>query len=271
MQRKLSEIAEIPKILSSTLATVTQTFDKLTTNMPPSATTCRQHFVPGVGNEYCHHLYVNEQKRKLSYDEDVYDYELSDDNDADDGDGENENGNVHKGENDEMPSDEQFDAKIAYLQLKRYAARQRKSKEVTPESDYASENNYPQSDAEKETDEEENGDDDDDDDNISDIYEQFNLSVQKTPLGHATKDESDVEEEDDDDFLTTTFTWNLRNKPKLLLNGKDNDNDLNLHKLDDEDNCVEQQKSVFNENDEQMMPVKEESPEKQHKVSIFTT
>ncbi|XP_004536001.2 transcription initiation factor TFIID subunit 11 isoform X2 [Ceratitis capitata] len=53
MQRKLSEIAEIPKILSSTLATVSQTFEKLN----PSE--------------------LKQQYRKHSYDEDALDYELS--------------------------------------------------------------------------------------------------------------------------------------------------------------------------------------------------
>nr|XP_036219413.1 serine-aspartate repeat-containing protein F-like isoform X4 [Bactrocera oleae]XP_036219414.1 serine-aspartate repeat-containing protein F-like isoform X4 [Bactrocera oleae]XP_036219415.1 serine-aspartate repeat-containing protein F-like isoform X4 [Bactrocera oleae]XP_036219416.1 serine-aspartate repeat-containing protein F-like isoform X4 [Bactrocera oleae]XP_036219417.1 serine-aspartate repeat-containing protein F-like isoform X4 [Bactrocera oleae]XP_036219418.1 serine-aspartate repeat-c len=52
MQRKLSEIAEIPKILSSTLATESQTFEKLN----PSDL---------------------QQYRKHSYDEDALDYELS--------------------------------------------------------------------------------------------------------------------------------------------------------------------------------------------------
>ncbi|XP_054089672.1 protein PFC0760c isoform X2 [Zeugodacus cucurbitae] len=52
MQRKLSEIAEIPKILSSTLATVSQTFEKL------NPSDLQQH-------------------RKHSYDEDAVDYELS--------------------------------------------------------------------------------------------------------------------------------------------------------------------------------------------------
>ncbi|XP_049309194.1 serine-aspartate repeat-containing protein F isoform X3 [Bactrocera dorsalis] len=52
MQRKLSEIAEIPKILSSTLATVSQTFEKL------NPSDLQQH-------------------RKHSYDEDALDYELS--------------------------------------------------------------------------------------------------------------------------------------------------------------------------------------------------
>ncbi|XP_036332619.1 nucleolin-like [Rhagoletis pomonella] len=61
MQRKLSEIAEIPKILSSTLATVSQTFEILKPNDLQQQQLLQQ----------C------QQQRKYSYDEDALDYELS--------------------------------------------------------------------------------------------------------------------------------------------------------------------------------------------------
>ncbi|XP_046810726.1 protein PFC0760c isoform X2 [Lucilia cuprina] len=280
LQRKLSEIAEIPKILSSTLATVSQTFDKLTTTLPPSGSSahCRHHFQSG--NDYCcPHLGGNEQRRKLSYDEDVYDFELSDEAEAE---------------------KEDFDVKEAYLQLKRYAAsRHRKSKDVTPESDYASENNYQPNEIDYK-DIDNDGDDNDvinddynyddnanntnDEDNNDDysekscdMYEEFNLSMLKIPLGHVNE-ESDIEEYDEDnddgddeeDFLTTTFTWNLRNKPKLQINDtdeneRDNENDdENSDKLN-----VLQEKSLDESKDMlvcEQRHTKAETPEKEQKL-----
>uniref|UniRef100_A0A1I8Q0V8 Uncharacterized protein n=1 Tax=Stomoxys calcitrans TaxID=35570 RepID=A0A1I8Q0V8_STOCA len=221
MQRKLSEIAEIPKILSSTLATVSQTFEKLQLN----------GVVPKP-NYLTNELY--QQKRKLSYDEDAYDYELSDE----EGDGEDAN------DNDDLR--ENFNAREAYLRLKQHVARQRRSKEVTPESDYASENNYSLDGNEqqgvgqvKEYDdkgEEEGGygdDDEDDESNADDVYEKFNLSYFLKSQGHEmkadeTESDGDGENDDDDDFLTTTFTWSMPNKSKLRLNDN-NSTDTSAH------------------------------------------
>lgn len=320
MQRKLSEIAEIPKILSSTLTTVSQTFDKLANSVPPPTITpnhSRQH--SQNGNDYCPYFYGNEQKRKLSYDEDVYDYELSD---------ETEGGGEEGGERgeDEMSVEEveEFDAKEAYQQLKRYAARQRRSKEETPESDYASESNYQenqhdnknQNDMTSDNDVDDNDDDDevkdydendddyycndntttktiikdeDDDDNEKscDLYEEFNMSVLKIPSDHANS-ESDTEEfeegvddnnddDADEDFLTTTFTWNLSNKPKLQINPKktkdDDNNDSNLNQRDNNDKDsdklnVSQQISFIQTKDmlNQECQTKAVTPDKEQKV-----
>ncbi|XP_075166285.1 uncharacterized protein LOC142238502 isoform X1 [Haematobia irritans] len=240
MQRKLSEIAEIPKILSSTLATVSETFEKLHLNgggITPNSTY--------PSNEQY------QQKRKFSYDEDAYDYELSDEEGDGDGDGEGEgNGDVN----------ENFNAKEAYLRLKQHVARQRRSKEVTPESDYASENNYSlhgaNEDLARENDDNENNDDADDDydkeandpeyetSNVEDDdgKENFNLSHFLASQDFAnnpnkSRSEGDGNDEDygktetheeyanvdnavddDEDFLTTTFTWSIPNKSKLRLN-----------------------------------------------------
>ncbi|KNC21199.1 hypothetical protein FF38_06480, partial [Lucilia cuprina] len=280
LQRKLSEIAEIPKILSSTLATVSQTFDKLTTTLPPSGSSahCRHHFQSG--NDYCcPHLGGNEQRRKLSYDEDVYDFELSDEAEAE---------------------KEDFDVKEAYLQLKRYAAsRHRKSKDVTPESDYASENNYQPNEIDYK-DVDNDGDDNDvinddynyddnanntnDEDNNDDysekscdMYEEFNLSMLKIPLGHVNE-ESDIEEYDEDnddgddeeDFLTTTFTWNLRNKPKLQINDTDENERDNENDDENSDKLNVLQEKSLDENKDMLVceqrHTKAETPEKEQKL-----
>ncbi|XP_065368902.1 RNA polymerase-associated protein LEO1-like, partial [Calliphora vicina] len=291
LQRKLSEIAEIPKILSSTLATVSQTFDKLTTTLPPpiAPTHCRHHFPSG--NEYCPHFYGNEQRRKLSYDEDVYDFELSDEADGVDA------------------VDEDFDAKQAYLQLKRYAAKHRKSKDVTPESDYASESNYQPNDTDCKdqtdlasandgddndvTDDDYNYDDndnaavttsndeDDDSEKSCDMYEEFNLSVLKIPLGHvndeydikeyADDDDDEKDSADDEDFLTTTFTWNLRNKPKLQITDSDENDNVNKRDNDDEgdDKLYVSQPKSLNESKDilcQKQHSKADTPEKEQKL-----
>lgn len=213
MQRKLSEIAEIPKILSSTLVTVSQTFEKLNLNGMPSNGNYKTS-----GNE----VYQLLQKRKLSYDEDAYDYELSDEEDGDDVD----------------KMDEEFNAREAYIRLRQHvAAKQRKSKEVTPESDYVSENNYSingsggDMEASPDNDDEDEEDDDDDDEKANsfisndDSCEKFDLRCFLTPLAHGRTDDTKAEnvddDDDEDDFLTTTFTWNLPNKSKLQRNSND--------------------------------------------------
>ncbi|KAL9916930.1 uncharacterized protein LOC119642173 isoform X1 [Glossina fuscipes] len=184
MQRKLSEIAEIPKILSSTLATVSQTFDKLT-----NAT--------------------QQQKRKFSYDEDAYDYELSynDDNNDD---------NVEK-----------YDANKAYLELKQRISQHhlRQSKDSTPESDYASENGDGLTysiirDNNSSAEEEDNF-------HLCENYvknekEEFNTNSNAN-VEHREyhRHHDDGDESDEDDFLTTTFTWHMRNLRKSELTEKE--------------------------------------------------
>lgn len=184
MQRKLSEIAEIPKILSSTLATVSQTFDKLT-----NAT--------------------QQQKRKFSYDEDAYDYELSDNDDNDDD-------NVEK-----------YDANKAYLELKQHISQHhlRQSKDSTPESDYASENGdgltYSII-----TDNSSSGEEEDNlqlcADYVKNEKEEFNTNSKANDEHREYHQRHDGgNESDEDDFLTTTFTWHLRNLRKSELTEKE--------------------------------------------------
>ena len=291
LHRKLSEIAEIPKILSSTLATVSQTFDKLTnTSLLTTAS-------PPTFNANC------EQKRKMSYDEDIFDYELSDE------------GEPLKASDDE----EEFNVKRAYLQLKRYAAKQRKSKDITPESDYASESNFQTNEPndwqaidntfngklandtiDKDDSIEDNAHDDNDDEKSCDMYEEFTLSLfnnsQQNDL--ASEMESDIEEydvendddidtddqadddddddADDDDFLTTTFTWNLRNKSNLERNdsrssNNSHHNDDNYEEIDDNANksLNVQQHSYLGEGNilKQIQQIKGNTPEKDQKVN----
>ncbi|XP_058987074.1 nucleolar transcription factor 1 isoform X2 [Musca domestica] len=233
MQRKLSEIAEIPKILSSTLATVSQTFEKLNlTGMPPNPNYT-------AGDIYQQHL----QRRKLSYDEDAFDYELSDGGNSEIDEEDEEQVEKKKKTKKKLHAaghddNDEFNAKEAYQRLKKHIAarRRRKSKEITPESDYASENNYSLKDerrARKGSDEEDVDDDEDDDGDgdktisSDNTCEEFNMKCFLTPGGHdpnanGTDDEIDDEDDDDeDDFLTATFTWNLSNKSKLHNSSKD--------------------------------------------------
>ncbi|XP_062137071.1 germ cell nuclear acidic protein isoform X2 [Drosophila sulfurigaster albostrigata] len=224
MQRKLSAIAEIPKILSSTLATVSQSFDSLEAEAS--------------------------YKRKCSYDEDALDYELHEQPESECDSELDESDDAEDDEEDDLVQvQDDNDAEDAVHKLKSESL-----KDATPESDYASEANY----ATNETsDEPDNGNDYEDDEVRYDEEAVFYL---KLPAGadidadadtdnttrhteiaarataqlraDAVKnissecDSSDLDEDEDEvakdnndsDFLSTTYTWNLRNVPKLRIN-----------------------------------------------------
>ncbi|KAH8371133.1 hypothetical protein KR093_006315 [Drosophila rubida] len=218
MQRKLSAIAEIPKILSSTLATVSQSFGSLDAEAS--------------------------YKRKCSYDEDALDYELLEqpesecDSELDepDGNGDDEDDLVQV-QDDEDDANADADADADEDAANGLAVKQFKSKSVkdaTPESDYASEANY----ATNETsDEPDNASDDE-------VVDAKTVYYLKLPAGsdssstrdteitakaadaanissecESSDDDGDVAEDNNDsDFLSTTYTWNLRNVPKLRIN-----------------------------------------------------
>ncbi|XP_053963654.1 probable WRKY transcription factor protein 1 isoform X5 [Anastrepha ludens] len=114
MQRKLSEIAEIPKILSSTLATVSQTFEKL----KPA----------DLQQQQC------QQHRKHSYDEDALDYELS-------------------GAATQQRLKLKAKGKVmAETATTLRGMKMSLAKDTTPESDYASEGNYESNEADTDDD-----------------------------------------------------------------------------------------------------------------------
>ncbi|XP_067630369.1 uncharacterized protein [Eurosta solidaginis] len=121
MQRKLSEIAEIPKILSSTLATVSQTFEILkSTDLP---------------QQKQQDLLQYQQHRKHSYDEDVLDYELSGATETD----ECLKLKAKVGAKGAKVGKGKVQTKTASTVSK--AKKSQLAKEMTPESDYASEGN----------------------------------------------------------------------------------------------------------------------------------
>ncbi|KAL7736013.1 hypothetical protein ACLKA6_002435 [Drosophila palustris] len=188
MQRKLSAIAEIPKILSSTLATVSQSF----------------------GTEAVY-------KRKCSYDEDALDYELLEQPESE-GDEDVDEEETEEEEEDDLVQVQDDDAND--LAVKQYKSKA--LKDATPESDYASEANY----ATNET--------SDEDDDADEIYYiklpvmpaggDFNEAATADAVNISSEDDDDDDDDDDvnvdeadnkSDFLSTTYTWNLRNVPKL--------------------------------------------------------
>lgn len=186
MQRKLSAIAEIPKILSSTLATVSQSFGSLS---------CEEE------------LY----RRKCSYDEDALDYELNE-------------GDETEEEEEEQQQDEGEQAELQ-LQLEHF-----KSKSVrdsgTPESDYASEANYAVNGTHDEQEQEEDASEQEEE-QLETVYY---VRLPAACVAAGSDDEARRQEElesvtdakdsdsDSDDFLSTSYTWNLRNVPKLRIN-----------------------------------------------------
>lgn len=194
MQRKLSAIAEIPKILSSTLATVSQSFGRMSElDREEQEEACVQ--------------------RKFSYDEDALDYELRDD-DEPAGDSDSDEDDLVQVKDDE--EEDEVEASIE-------GGRQSKLlKDVTPESDYASEANYPANEASDDTESE-------DETEGSAVYFIKLPAASKTVTvedSEASSCPSDVEDVDDDsDFLSTTYTWNLRNVPKLRINDTEADDE----------------------------------------------
>lgn len=228
MQRKLSAIAEIPKILSSTLATVSQSFGTL-----DSEAVC---------------------KRKCSYDEDALDYELLEQSES---------------ELDEEDEDEEDLVQVQDDDANGLAVKQFKSKplkDATPESDYASEANY----ATNETsDEPDNDNDDDNDEDERDEKAVYYIKLPAMPAGtdiveEATADagnisseyeddddddddedeeaDVEVEEDNDSDFLSTTYTWNLRNVPKLRINDAEGVCNLTLSPQLEQHNAIDTSK-----------------------------
>lgn len=182
MQRKLSAIAEIPKILSSTLATVSQSFGSLS---------CEEE------------LY----RRKCSYDEDALDYEL----------------NEEEEEEEESSEEEQEQEQLQLEHLKSKSVR-----DGTPESDYASEANYAVNGThdEQEQEEEEEEGSEQEEEQLETVYY---VRLPAACVAADSEDEAGQEElesvmdaehsnSDSDDFLSTSYTWNLRNVPKLRIN-----------------------------------------------------
>lgn len=202
MQRKLSAIAEIPKILSSTLATVSQSFGSL------SAEEEQQQ-------------QLSHMQRKFSYDEDALDYELleqlaSGDEETEEEAEEDEEGEDAEQEDDlgQVPDDEDDDELVSECLAKQL-------KDLTPESDYASEVNYA-------TNEPDNDNANDKDqvqmENDDDLAAHKTVYYMKLPaVASASSSEEEDDDEDDSDFLSTTYTWNLRNVPKLRINEGDVD------------------------------------------------
>ncbi|XP_016957745.1 uncharacterized protein LOC108029756 isoform X3 [Drosophila biarmipes] len=185
MQRKLSAIAEIPKILCSTLATVSQSFGRMSESE--------------VDED--EEAYV---QRKFSYDEDAFDFELKDVEQA--GATESDEDDLLQMQGDD---DEREDVPKGGKQSKLL-------KDVTPESDYASEANYPVNEASDDT------ESDDEKELASTVY------FMKLPAAPAEDTYSPTEDEDDSDFLNTSYTWNLRNVPKLRINDAEAEGELTV-------------------------------------------
>ncbi|XP_017077244.1 uncharacterized protein LOC108112016 isoform X3 [Drosophila eugracilis] len=200
MQRKLSAIAEIPKILCSTLATVSQNFGRMSES------------------EEDEEAYV---QRKFSYDEDALDFELRDDEQAVDSESDDDD-LVQVQEGDDGDDDEQVGAPKGGKQSKLL-------KDVTPESDYASEANYPANEAS--------------DDTESDEADEPGSTVYFMKLPAAPAEETTEDEDDSSDFLNTTYTWNLRNVPKLRINDAEEEVELTLgHQAKEVPEVVERRK-----------------------------
>lgn len=188
MQRKLSAIAEIPKILSSTLATVSQSFGSLS---------CEEE------------LY----RRKCSYDEDALDYEL----------------------NEEAETEEEDEEEREVEELQQHF-KSKPVKEATPESDYASEANYAANGLRDEHDNDSGAEEEEEleEDEETEEEEQKTVYYLRLPAACVAADSDEEEQqqeedeelpqsdadaaEDDSDFLSTSYTWNPRNVPKLRIN-----------------------------------------------------
>ncbi|XP_017961949.1 uncharacterized protein LOC108654870 isoform X3 [Drosophila navojoa] len=200
MQRKLSAIAEIPKILTSTLQTVSQSFGSL------------------------QDVELSYMQRKCSYDEDALDYELATEDEHEHGDGDEAESEEAGQEDDlvQVPEDDDDEERL----LQQCVAKQ--LKDLTPESDYASEVNYATNELNDEPDEElDTADEDvDEDENESALKTVYYMKLPAVSYsehdgsdGHEAeeRDGDDDDDDDDSDFLSTTYTWNLRNVPKLRV------------------------------------------------------
>lgn len=227
MQQKLAEIAEIPRILSSTLATVSETFDKLTI-----AAINEQHHLLGPTDEeeplegsdendsFIEQPEVNKLfQRKLSYDEDFHDFELRERSKLIKSlnpllfvMGEDEE-KVERAEVDTESTDddnklslkegEEFDAKKTYNSLKQeiiqsseFQAKYASRDQLTPESDYNSDENQ---------DEKQNSDNDF---AVKD-KESEQEEGQRWEMTFGGKEPEVVA--NNDVYLTTNFTWRPKN------------------------------------------------------------
>ncbi|XP_064543666.1 glutamic acid-rich protein isoform X2 [Drosophila montana] len=199
MQRKLSAIAEIPKILSSTLATVSQSFGSLS--------------VDEDEQQQLRHM-----QRKCSYDEDALDYELLEQLAS--GDEETDEEDVEEEEDDEEDAEQEDD--LVQVPPDDDVAKQ--LKDLTPESDYASEVNYATNELSDEPDNDNDNDKEMEMENDDDLAAHKTVYYMKLPAVASSEEEDDgdnEEDEDDSDFLSTTYTWNLRNVPKVRINEGD--------------------------------------------------
>ncbi|XP_034652430.1 nucleolin isoform X2 [Drosophila subobscura] len=199
MQRKLSAIARIPKILSSTLATVSQSFGRMSEEEAQAQAAA----------------YI---QRKCSYDEDALDYELRDGGDDDeDLMGDTDTDTDRDTDTEGVDSDEDDLVQVKAKALSQDGVKQSKLlKDVTPESDYASEANYPTN---------EGSDADASDDSETEDAAGSAVFFMKLPAAsvedatsYPSSDEDDDDDDEDSDFLSTTYTWNIRNVPKLRIN-----------------------------------------------------
>ncbi|XP_017132015.2 uncharacterized protein LOC108149125 isoform X3 [Drosophila elegans] len=191
MQRKLSAIAEIPKILCSTLATVSQSFGRMSESEVDE------------GEDEDEEAYV---QRKFSYDEDALDFELRDGDLAGD----------TESDEDDLVQVQVDDDELEVGDAPKGGKQSKQLKDVTPESDYASEANYPANEASDDTESE------GEDESGSAVY------FMKLPAAPAEDTSSSSEDEDDSDFLNTTYTWNLRNVPKLRVNDAEAEGELTV-------------------------------------------
>ncbi|KAH8285699.1 hypothetical protein KR054_012607 [Drosophila jambulina] len=233
MQRKLSAIAEIPKILTSTLATVSQSFGRMSES---------------EADEDAEEAYV---QRKFSYDEDALDFELRRDDGEQPADTDSDEDDLVQVEEEEDDEDEEDSAADAE------GVKQSKLlKDVTPESDYASEANYPSNEAS-------------DDTATEDELEEASDAVYFIKLPEALPSEDDEEQDDEDedsdsDFLSTTYTWNLRNVPKVRINDAEPDGELTLghqtKELVEQEQCKEHGQEKKKEQLEEQSKVRPATP-----------
>ncbi|KAH8390188.1 hypothetical protein KR200_009284 [Drosophila serrata] len=224
MQRKLSAIAEIPKILTSTLATVSQSFGRISESEADEDADAEEAYV----------------QRKFSYDEDVLDFELRDDGEEPGDTDSDEDDLVQVEEEEDEDEDDEEDSATAE------GVKQSKLlKDVTPESDYASEANYPSNEAS-------------DDTATEDELEEASEAVYFIKLPEAFPSE---DEDSDSDFLSTTYTWNLRNVPKVRINDAEAEGELTLG---------HQRKELLEQELKQGQEKKREQQEEQSKVRPAT-
>ncbi|XP_037954632.1 serine-aspartate repeat-containing protein F-like [Teleopsis dalmanni] len=191
MQRKLSEIAEIPKILSSTLATVSQTFDKLMPNEQQQHQQHQQLQQQHDQQQKQPNFPVNiTQQRKYSYDEDAIDYELSDDDNDEDADADTDD------DYDDRSHTQGNGKYVKVVKLRQHLKKIKRTnlKEATPESDYASEaNTYEENDRD-----DDNDTLDDNDENEDNDTNEYNCTLRLEAIDDNESDYTSEQEDNDD-------------------------------------------------------------------------